>query len=122
MLIEAIANLFKAMGEPTRLKIFKLLSIQEMCVCELVEVLDISQPRVSQHLKVLKNAGVVKERKDKQRTFFSITSSKNDSFFHLFDSFMTANIADVNDLKLESARLAQLDLNENVIQCKNEAI
>jgi hypothetical protein len=35
---------------------------------------------------------------------------------------MTANIADVNDLKLESARLAQLDLNENVIQCKNEAI
>jgi ArsR family transcriptional regulator len=77
MLIEAIANLFKAMGEPTRLKIFKLLSIQEMCVCELVEVLDISQPRVSQHLKVLKNAGVVKERKDKQRTFFSITSSIN---------------------------------------------
>jgi hypothetical protein len=48
--------------------------------------------------------------------------NKNDSFFHLFDSFMTANIADVNDLKLESARLAQLDLNENVIQCKNEAI
>ncbi|KUG03368.1 transcriptional regulator, arsr family [hydrocarbon metagenome] len=122
MLIEAIANLFKAMGEPTRLKILKLLSIQEMCVCELVEVLDISQPRVSQHLKVLKNAGVVKERKDKQRTFFSIIPAIDDSFFHLFDLFMTANIADINDLKLESARLAQLDLNENVSQCKNEAI
>ncbi len=35
---------------------------------------------------------------------------------------MTANIADINDLKLESARLAQLYINENVSQCKNEAI
>ncbi len=81
LLIEEIAYLFKAMGEPTRLKILKLLSIQEMCVCELVEVLDISQPRVSQHLKVLKNAGVFKERKDKQRTFLASHHQKMIVFF-----------------------------------------
>lgn len=37
-----MVNIFKAMGEPTRLKILKLISVREMCVCELVEVLGIT--------------------------------------------------------------------------------
>ncbi|NLJ71649.1 MAG: winged helix-turn-helix transcriptional regulator, partial [Syntrophomonadaceae bacterium] len=44
-------NFFKAIGEPTRLKILRLLVEQELCVCDIEEVLQISQPRVSQHLK-----------------------------------------------------------------------
>ena len=41
-------------GEPTRLVILRLLAEQELCVCELEEVMDISQPRISHHLKVLR--------------------------------------------------------------------
>jgi len=56
-------TVFKALGEPTRLKIIKLLAVRDLCVCDLEEVMQISQPRISQHLKVLKYAGLVNERK-----------------------------------------------------------
>jgi ArsR family transcriptional regulator len=58
---------FKALGEPTRLRIIKLLSEKELCVCELEHIMRISQPRISQHLKVLKQTGLVCERREGQR-------------------------------------------------------
>ncbi|MFZ5899221.1 MAG: ArsR/SmtB family transcription factor, partial [Bacillota bacterium] len=60
-----LAERIKALGEPTRLKILRLLHERELCVCEIAEVLQMSQPRISQHLKVLRQAGLVSERKVK---------------------------------------------------------
>lgn len=56
-----IAEVFKALGDPTRLKIIKLILLNgnNLCVGMIAHRLDISQPAVSQHLKVLKNAGIV---------------------------------------------------------------
>lgn len=65
-------TVFKALGEPTRLKIIKLLAVRDLCVCDLEEVMQISQPRISQHLKVLKYAGLVNERKEGQRSICSL--------------------------------------------------
>ena len=73
-------TIFKALGEPTRLKIIKLLADKELCVCDLEEVMQISQPRISQHLKVLKHAGLVNERKEGQRSICSLSSRKATSF------------------------------------------
>lgn len=56
--------LFDALGEPTRLRILRVLSGGERCVCELGSILGMSQPRISQHLKILKVAGLVTERKE----------------------------------------------------------
>lgn len=56
-MIDSTVKILKALGEPTRLKIIRLLEEREMCICELVAVLDMSQPRVSQHVKVLKRQG-----------------------------------------------------------------
>jgi len=56
-------QLLKALADPTRLKILKLVLDAELCVCELQELLQISQPAVSQHLAKLKTAGLVQERK-----------------------------------------------------------
>ncbi len=60
-----LAERLRALGEPTRLKILQLLHERELCVCEIAEALQMSQPRVSQHLKVLRLAGLVDERKVK---------------------------------------------------------
>ncbi len=60
-------TLFKALGEPTRLKILKLLAVKDLCVCDLEEIMQASQPRISQHLKVLKHAQLVNERREGQR-------------------------------------------------------
>jgi ArsR family transcriptional regulator len=54
----------KALADETRLRIFVLLTRQEMCVCEIEDVLNLSQSLVSNHLAVLRQAGLVKARRD----------------------------------------------------------
>ncbi|MDI3327861.1 MAG: metalloregulator ArsR/SmtB family transcription factor, partial [Alicyclobacillaceae bacterium] len=69
---EAWAEVYKALADKTRLHILALLRGGEMCVCELVEVLQMTQPAVSQHLRRLKQAGLVKERKTAQWVFYRL--------------------------------------------------
>ncbi|MBU0686901.1 MAG: metalloregulator ArsR/SmtB family transcription factor [Candidatus Margulisbacteria bacterium] len=59
-----LAKIFRALSEKTRLKIIKLLSNGERCVCELFQALDLPQPKVSRHLAYLKKVGLVKSRKE----------------------------------------------------------
>ena len=58
------AQLFKALGDETRLKIFGLLGPDEVCACDILEKVDISQPTLSHHMKVLAGCGLVNARKD----------------------------------------------------------
>lgn len=53
----------KALSDANRLTLLSCLKNKEVCVCDLVDVLNISQPAVSQHLKRLKDAGIIKERR-----------------------------------------------------------
>ena len=56
--------ILKALSDETRLRILKLLEHGELCVCEIVAAFDMSQPKVSFHLGVLKAAGLLKDRKE----------------------------------------------------------
>ena len=57
-------KVMRALSDPNRVKIAKLLQHRMMCVCELQGALGISQPTVSKHLKILEEAGIVDHRKD----------------------------------------------------------
>ena len=61
---ERSIELFHALSDETRLEIIELLRGGERCVCELTDTLDAAQSRLSFHLRVLKDAGVVRDRKD----------------------------------------------------------
>ncbi|MCX8021259.1 MAG: metalloregulator ArsR/SmtB family transcription factor [Syntrophorhabdaceae bacterium] len=54
---------FRALADETRLRILKLLETGELCVCDITAALDMVQPKVSFHLKVLKNAGLLRDKK-----------------------------------------------------------
>ncbi|WP_236634679.1 ArsR/SmtB family transcription factor [Alteribacter lacisalsi] len=69
---EEAALLFKLIGDKTRLKMLAILYRDECCVCELVDIFQMSQPSVSQHLKKLKLAGVVSERRSGQWIYYRI--------------------------------------------------
>jgi ArsR family transcriptional regulator len=58
---ETVVGMFKALGDPTRLDIFRLIAAQEspICACDVVDRFDVSQPTISHHLKVLKEAGLI---------------------------------------------------------------
>ena len=70
--MKKIANIFKALSDDTRLRVIKLLQERELCVCELMQVLEMSQPRISRHLSVLKNAGLVEDRREGKWIHYSL--------------------------------------------------
>jgi ArsR family transcriptional regulator len=61
---ERAVDLFHALSDVTRLEIIELLRKGERCVCELTDSLDAAQSRLSFHLRVLRDAGIVRDRKD----------------------------------------------------------
>ena len=70
--MKKIANIFKALSDDTRLRVVKLLQERELCVCELMQVLDMSQPRISRHMSVLKNAGLLEDRREGKWVHYSL--------------------------------------------------
>jgi ArsR family transcriptional regulator len=67
--------IFKALSDKTRLRILKLLEHGELCVCEIVAALDIIQPKISFHLTTLKEAGLIKDRKNGKWIHYHINDS-----------------------------------------------
>ena len=67
-----VARSFKAMADPTRQRILLLLQERKRSVGELVEEFDISQPAISRHLAVLKNGGLVTDRREGQQVYYSL--------------------------------------------------
>lgn len=118
MSINSYVKIFKALGEPTRLKILKLLSVRPMYVCELESVLQMSQPRISQHLRTMKEAGLVAEKKEAQRVFYSLQIEYIDENFNNLISFFRADLADLPQFKEENLRLELLDNDTEISLCK----
>ena len=73
---DKLADTFKALADPTRLKIIALLRTRDCCVCELVPLFNISQPAVSKHLSRLKSAELVRETRRGQWVFYSLNELK----------------------------------------------
>ena len=76
-------DVFKALADPTRLKILECVKDGEKCICEIIPYTGKSQPNVSQHLKVLKNAGLVDERREGTRILLKASNKK---IFDVIDS------------------------------------
>lgn len=73
--MDNLVLIFKALSDETRLRILKLLEHGELCVCDIVSALDMIQPKVSFHLGVLQEAGLVKSRKQGKWIHYSIDDS-----------------------------------------------
>jgi len=83
-----LADRFQALADPTRLRILALLRIMELSVGELAHILGQSQPRVSRHLKILADAGVLERRKEGSWVFLTLADSGQlESLFALLDDW-----------------------------------
>jgi ArsR family transcriptional regulator len=67
-----LVTIFKALSDETRLRIIKLLEQGELCVCDITAALDMVQPKVSFHLSTLKEAGLIKDRKQGKWIHYSV--------------------------------------------------
>jgi len=70
--LEFKARVFKVLGDPNRLRIVDFLRDGERCQCEIIPMLDQSQPTVSRHLRLLEEAGLVRSRRDGNRMLYQV--------------------------------------------------
>jgi DNA-binding transcriptional ArsR family regulator len=82
---DEVADLFKALAHPARLRILISLRYGEECVCHLETLLDKPQAYVSQQLAMLRAAGLVRDRKDGQRVYYAIADYR---LLPLLDRFL----------------------------------
>lgn len=87
--IEELADAFKLLGDKNRLMIVSFLREKELCVCELVQLLQTSQPNISQHVRKLKDAGLVQETRKGQWIYYSLTI-ENKPYLHSILSHLPA--------------------------------
>ncbi|MER2090897.1 MAG: metalloregulator ArsR/SmtB family transcription factor [Sporosarcina sp.] len=102
--LQRASQLLKLLGDPTRLTMMKLLKSHECCVCEFVEIFKMSQPAISQHLRKLRDIGLVKEERKGQWIFFSVNESHED---YPFIESILGHLPDQNEsiVELESQGL-----------------
>ncbi len=73
-------KVMKALSDPNRVKIIKMLQHKEMCVCEMQATLQIAQPSVSKHLKILEDAGLVTPHKDGLWVNYQLTDGSSSPY------------------------------------------
>jgi len=78
--MKAFTKVMKALSDPNRVKMIKLLQQKTMCVCELQAALKLAQPTVSKHLKILEEAGLVEYEKDGLWVNYFLTDGKNSPY------------------------------------------
>lgn len=76
--VRRASQLLKLLGDPTRLTMMKLLQTHECCVCEFVEIFNMSQPAISQHLRKLRDLELVGETRRGQWVFYSMNTEHDD--------------------------------------------
>lgn len=106
--MDKITNFLKALSDETRIKIIKLLSHQELCVCEVVEILEKNQPCISQHLTILKNANLVKIRKEGLWIVYSLNEKEFRRKLKYFMDFIEKPIKNLESIKKETNKLFSL--------------
>jgi ArsR family transcriptional regulator len=97
--------MFRAFSDRTRLRIMHLLQPGELCVCDLVAVLRVPQPKVSRHLSYLRRAGFVKARKEGLWSYYQLAPATGPFHRKMLDCVATC-FADVPELARDAAELA----------------
>ena len=106
-------KVFKALSEPTRLRILMLLMHKDLCVCELVFTLKMEQSRISHQLRVLKDADLVEDIRDGKWTIYKIPEKTKKNLKAVFDKFLRENLSDSEELKRDGKNLA-ICIKENI--------
>ncbi len=106
--IDSAALLLKLLGDKTRLTMVKILDNYDCCVCEFVEIFNVSQPSISQHLRKLRDVGLVKEERRGQWIFYSI--NKRNDYYPFVEQLL-------NQLPDQDFRLKELEEQGTRITC-----
>jgi ArsR family transcriptional regulator len=111
--VSDIITIFKALADGTRLRVLKLLGRGELCVCEIAAALDLEQPRLSFHLRILKRAGIVRDRRRERWILYRLNE---DDLFLRFLLLAIDERSPAGQARLDRERLAAFGGREKICQ------
>lgn len=106
--MEQVISLGRLINDPTRLRVIKLLLAQPMCVCELMEVLKINQPCVSQHLSILKYHNLLKSKREGKWIIYEVERKVLKAYLKDLEVFIKIPLTRMHVFKKEVKRLTNL--------------
>jgi ArsR family transcriptional regulator len=106
--ITPVSRMFKALGDEIRVRIVALLSHGELCVCHVEAALGLTQPNASRHLSILRAAGLVERRRDKDRWVYYRLASQTDELCKRQLRELTAAFARQETLRRDVERLLKV--------------
>jgi ArsR family transcriptional regulator, arsenate/arsenite/antimonite-responsive transcriptional repressor len=105
-------RIFKAVSDPNRLRILKMLQTRHLCVCEITEILGLAASTVSKHLSILKESEFIIEEKDGKWVNYKINSLPQDTRVSSFLSTLDFWIADESIIIKDKEKVKKADRNE----------
>ena len=100
-----LIKIFKALSDETRLRMMKLLHRRELCVCEIMQAMDISQTRASRNLGILKGAGFVVDRRQGLWVHYSINKDKVNQYHKAISALLDKWLEDEGIILEDTQRL-----------------
>lgn len=101
--VQIISNIFKALSSHVRVKIVEMLKDGPLCVCKIIEGLGMEQSNTSQHLSVLKNAGIVESRKEGLSVYYKLKYPEVLDMINLVEGVLNKQLEETK-LSLEERR------------------
>ncbi|MEW6116010.1 MAG: metalloregulator ArsR/SmtB family transcription factor [Nitrospirota bacterium] len=121
--MQDVLNTLKALSDDTRLRILKILERGELCVCDIVASLDTIQPKISFHLKILKEAGLIRDRKQGKWIHYSINDSDMFKRFLILSVLERISDSDVReDKKRLEAFLKGKNSKDKIVSIKGKTV
>ena len=105
-------NVFKALGDKNRIRIIKMLQGRELCVCEVREVLDLSNSTVSKHLSILCNADLITDFKDGKWVNYRLNTRSESKFIRSILSSLKDSLKDDEQVLNDSKKVRSVDRNK----------
>jgi ArsR family transcriptional regulator, arsenate/arsenite/antimonite-responsive transcriptional repressor len=102
-------KIFKALSDPNRLRILKMLQTRPLCVCEITEVLQLATSTVSKHLSILREAGFIFEEKEGKWVNYAINSRSSDQRINSILSSLDFWISDEQSIILDKKKVLSVD-------------
>ncbi len=115
--MEQTIRMYKALTEPTRLRILALLEHGELCVCDLMDVLQLPQSTVSRHLAQLKNAEWVAERRQGTWKYYRMADTDGARNLHLRKTLLE-HLAELTEVRDDRHRLVGLRRQKEQQACR----
>ncbi|RPI06822.1 MAG: ArsR family transcriptional regulator [Ignavibacteriae bacterium] len=102
-------NIFKALSDPNRLRIVKMLAERELCMCEIREVLDLSNSTVSKHLTILRDAGLLLDTKDGKWVNFRLNDKSGPGSIRSLIGLIRKSFDDDEAIRKDAVKLRRVN-------------